>query len=84
MTVKEIEELLDNYPAKQKLYGFTDSEIKDIASKIPDINMQKVYRALFGNTCMVIGEDVVNYYHDVKLALVCGVQNRDLKVGEWD
>ena len=83
MTTKEIERILDNYPAKYT-HGFTNAEIKDITSKIPNINMDKVYDALNGNTCMVVDETVVNYYSDVTLDITCGVQNRNINIEEWD
>lgn len=83
MTTKEIQELVDNYPAKYE-DGLTNDEIKDITSKIPNINMDKVYDALNGNTCMVVDKTVVNYYSDVTLAITCGVQNRNINIEEWD
>jgi len=83
MTTKEVERILDNYPTKYT-HGFTDAEIKDITSKIPNINMDKVYDALCGNTCMMIDNNMINYHHDVALAITCGVQNRDINAEEWD
>lgn len=83
MTPKEIQKLVDNYPAKYE-DGLTDAEIKDITSKIPNINMDKVYDALYGNTCMMIDNNIINYHHDVSLAITCGVQNRDINAEEWD
>ena len=83
MTTKEVERILDNYPTKYT-HGFTDAEIQDITSKIPNINMEKVHGALNGNTCMVIDGTVVNYYSDVRLAITCGIQNRDVDINEWD
>jgi hypothetical protein len=46
--------------------------------------MEKVHGALNGNTCMVIDDTVVNYYSDVRLAITCGIQNRDVDINEWD
>jgi len=83
MTQKEIEELVDNYPAKYE-HGLTDAEIQDITSKIPNINMEKVHDALYGNTCMIIDNTLINYHHDVRLAITCGIQNRDINIEEWD
>ena len=83
MTTKEVERILDNYPAKHE-HGFTDAEIQDITSKIPNINMKKVLDALMCNTCMVVDDTIVNYYSDVRLAITCGIQNRDVDINEWD
>ena len=83
MTQIEIEKIINNYPAKYK-EGLTEAEIDDITSKIPNINMQKVYDALNGNTCIVIDNNLINYYHDVRLAITCGVNNRDINIDEWD
>jgi hypothetical protein len=81
MKTKEIQKLLDNYPPKYT-HGFTNAEIQDITSKIPNINMEKVHEALKGNTCMIIDNNLINYHHDVKLAITCGVQNRDINIEE--
>ena len=83
MTAKEIQKLVDKYPSKYE-NGLTDAEIKDITSKIPNINMDKVYNALRGNTCIMIDNNMINYYHDVTLAITCGVQNRNINIEEWD
>jgi hypothetical protein len=66
-------------------YGFTKKEFEEIIALYPKINMDKVKDAMMGNTCKVNRENQIIYYHrDVFLAIVCGVQNRNLKVGEWD
>ena len=83
MTQIEIEKIINNYPAKYK-EGLTEAEVDDITSKIPNINMQKVYDALNGNTCMIIDNNLINYHHDVRLAITCGVNNRDINIEEWD
>ena len=83
MTQIEIEKIINNYPAKYK-EGLTEAEVDDITSKIPNINMKKVYDALNGNTCMIIDNNLINYHHDVRLAITCGVNNRDINIEEWD
>jgi len=82
-TQEEIKKLLDSYPTKYE-HGFTNDEIADITSKIPNINMEKVNNALNCNTCMVIDNTLINYHHDVTLAITCGIQNRDINIEEWD
>lgn len=81
MTPKEIKELIDNYPAEYE-NGLTDDEVKDIASKIPNIDMNKVYKSMSNNTCSVINTTLINYYSDVLLALTCGVENKDVNLND--
>jgi hypothetical protein len=81
MTPKEIKELIDNYPAEYE-NGLTDIEVKDIASKIPNIDMNKVYNSMSNNTCSVIGTTLINYYSDVLLALTCGIENKDVNLND--
>lgn len=84
MTNKELEDLVYNYPTKHK-WGFIESEQKDILSKFPNINMEKYKDAMMCNTCMLDEVDgIIIYHRDILLALKCGVQNRDMKLHEWD
>ena len=83
MTQKQIQKLIYNYPTMYA-EGFTNKEVKDLASKIPNINMKKVNNSLYCNTCIKIGNELINYHHDVLLAITCGVQNRDVNIEEWD
>lgn len=81
--MKEIKERVDNYKTKYE-HGFIQSEIGDILTHYPDINMVKFNEALNGITCMMIDEHTVIYHRDIEKALICGVENRGLRVGEWD
>jgi hypothetical protein len=83
MTQKQIQKLVYNYPTMYA-EGFTNKEVKDLASKIPNINMKKVNNSLYCNTCIKIENELINYHHDVLLAITCGVQNRDVNIEEWD
>ena len=76
-------EIVYNYKTKHK-YGFTHKEIEDVLKGFPNINLDKFYEALQGNTCMVIGNEVITYHCDLLLALECGVENRDVESHEWD
>ena len=65
--------------------GFTNDEMKELLkNNFEGINMDKFYNAMMGNTCMVIGDEIINYHCDVEKALRCGLENRDLTIGEWD
>ena len=80
----EIHGLVFNYKTKHP-WGFIASEQKDLLSKFPDINMEKYEDALMGITCMKDDEDgFIIYPIDIYYALVCGVENRNLKVSEFD
>lgn len=83
MTNKEIRELVYNWPTKYK-QGFTPSEKEEVLKHFPDINMEKFQNALFGNTCMIMGGEMITYHCDLELALICGTENRDPRYHEWD
>lgn len=78
-----IEPVFNKFETKHK-EGFTQSEIEELLKKFPKINMDKFNGAMFGNTCMKIGEEMITYHCDVRSALYCGVENRDQRIGEWD
>lgn len=83
MNKKEIENLVYNYETKSE-HGFNNHEIESILLNFPDINMDKFWSAMTGNTCMVEDNMVVNYHCDIYKAIVCGIENRDLTPYEWD
>jgi hypothetical protein len=73
-----------NYEAKSE-HGLTEAEIQDVLKDYPDCNMEKYNSAMMGNTCMVSDDDeVINYHCDVYSAILCGVENRDQMLQEWD
>ena len=73
-----------NYPTESK-YGFNPKEIETLLSDFPNINRNKFNNAMFGNTCMVNERDeLIMYFCDILSAIRCGLENRELKVGEWD
>jgi len=87
MTKEEKSLLYDrvyNYKTKSE-YGLVETEIQDVLKDYPDCNMDKYNDAMMGNTCM--GNDdkeIINYQCDVYSAILCGVENRDQMVQEWD
>jgi len=80
---KEIEEKVYNFKTKNK-EGFIHNEIEDLLKDYPNINMDKFNEALFGNTCMIIDGEMVQYHCDIYKALICGIKNRSLYSSEWD
>ena len=87
-----LKNMVYDYPTKSE-HGFTQSEINSLLSWFPTINMEKFDNAMMGNTCMIeqlqfgincISDFVIHYHCDVYKALLCGLENRDLKVGEID
>lgn len=78
-----IHDLVYNYETKHE-YGFVKSEIEDILNNFPEMNMEKFNSALFGNTCMIIDNEIITYHCDIEKALYCGIENRDLYSWEWD
>jgi len=81
---KELEEFIYNYPTENE-QGFLDSELEIVLEKYPDINKEKVDNALMGNTGQISNKGkFINYHHDVLKAVIAGIENRELKVWEWD
>jgi hypothetical protein len=72
-----------NYPTKYQ-EGFIGEELKALIRTFPIMNMEKFYKAMEGDTCMVINGEVVSYHCDVLKALRCGIGNRNLALSEWD
>lgn len=84
-----LEEILENNQPNHQ-YGYKQKEISDLINLVkthhPSFNTLKFENAMFGNTCMIDESDkqIVYYPWDVKKALQCGIENRNLTVGEWD
>ena len=87
LTRKQYEDIYNhvyNYPTKNAA-GFIKEEKKELLSHYPDINLDKFYDAMMGNTCMLSPEGQTIMYHcDIYKALICGLENRNLRVEEWD
>lgn len=56
MTPKEIEDLVYNYPTKNK-YGFNSKEREDLLSKVEGLDIKRYNEALTGITCLIDDED---------------------------
>jgi len=80
---KKLEELVYNYPTEYK-EGFMWEEENKLLEKFPDIKMDRYTNAMRGNTCMVKNGHIITYHCDILKALVCGIEDRDLTVLEWD
>ena len=81
-----VEELLERYP-KANERGFSADDISNILKFFGDdeINMEKFNDVMMGNTGAVTDDGVFLTYHtDLRRALICGIERRDLKTGEWD
>jgi len=79
----DLEKLIYEYPTKYK-EGFTGAELKELIDKFPDMNMDKYNDAMMGNTCMVIDGQTIIYHCDVLTGLRCGIEDRDIRLSEWD
>jgi hypothetical protein len=64
--------------------GFTESEVDLLLKDFPNINKEKFYAALNGTTGIVKNNEHLIYHCDIKKALICGLENRDLYIYEWD
>jgi hypothetical protein len=86
LTAEQKTELHDRLEAFDTTHdGFTNVEMHLFALKYyPEMNWDKVNEAMFCNTCLAVNGITVNYTHDVYMAFVCGLENRDLNTEEWD
>ena len=78
-----LQEKVFNYPTKYK-EGFTHKEIEALLEEFPGVHRDKFDDALCGITCLIREEGFVIYHCDILSALRCGLENRDLKLEEWD
>ena len=87
MTTKEknlLYERVYSYKSKSE-HGLIEAEVQDVLKDYPDCNMEKYNSAMNGNTCMVNDDkEIINYHCDVYSAILCGVENRDQMLREWD
>ena len=81
--MESIRDKVNNFKTTYK-EGFIKSEVDSLLKDYPDINMDKFYNALRGNTCMIRDGKVIMYHCDIENALKCGIENRDLYYWEWD
>ncbi len=81
--MKNIKEKVYNFKTKYK-EGFIQSEIETLLKDYPKINIEKFNNALMGNTCMLINDEIITYHCDIEKALLCGIENRELRSWEWD
>lgn len=85
--VKDVEEYIYDFPTKHK-EGFTDGEVDHVqklfTGMYPSFNSESYNKAFYGNTCMLKGRDRISYHCDVYHAVLCGIENRDLKPSEFD
>ena len=72
---KELVEFIYTYPTKYK-EGFLPEEEKEVLKEFPGINMKKYNDALTGTTGEMKKGKLLTYR--------CGVENRDIKLSEWD
>jgi len=66
--------LVSNYPTKNH-QGFIQSEVEELLSFYPNVNMEKFNDSLMGNTCMLTEEgNIISYHHDIARALGEGLK----------
>lgn len=78
-----IQERVRDFKTKHK-EGFVSSEIEELLKDFPSINMKKFNSALNHITAISIEGEIVIYHQDVEVALLCGIENRDLTDEEFD
>ena len=66
--------LVSNYPTKNH-QGFIQSEVEELLSFYPNVNMEKFNDSLMGNTCMLTKEgNIIAYHYDIAKALGEGLK----------
>lgn len=83
MDYKKLKEKVYNYNTKYDI-GYLPNEIDNLLEEYPNINKDKFDTALRGVTCQSKEGKLVIYYCDILLALKCGLENRDVRLYEWD
>ena len=78
-----IQETVETFKTKNT-EGFTNPELGELLKQFPGMNMDKYYSAMTGNTCMMIDGEMIFYHCDIITAIRCGVENRDIRLSEWD
>lgn len=63
--------------------GYTTKELLELI-EIFELEETSFWKALRGCTGMLIGEDFITYKIDVYHAVICALENRELKNTEWD
>lgn len=79
----DIKKYISNYKTKYP-EGFNTIEIHILLNKFPEINRKKFNDALFGATGIIKNNQPIIYRNDVYKAVMCGIENRDLRQEEWD
>ena len=81
---KKIRDLVYSYPTVSE-HGLLDGEVRKLVNdNFKKFNWDKYYDAMMGNTCMMYEGKLVNYHCDVVTGIKCGLENRDIKLSEWD
>lgn len=84
MDYEQLKQKIYNYDTKYK-EGFIWDEIEKLLKEFPNINKEKFNKALEGNTCLLKDDKYVIYYpYDILIAVRCGLENREIKLFEWD
>lgn len=82
-----VHDYISTYPLLHE-QGYTGEELEfvlnEIKSNFPDFNQSKFDDNMMGNTCMVIDGKAIMYYWDVSQAMMCGLEDRNLRIDEWD
>tara|TARA_R110001606_G_scaffold134259_1_gene270598 strand:- start:15122 stop:15385 length:264 start_codon:yes stop_codon:yes gene_type:complete len=82
----EVNVYINKFKTKHK-QGFIPSECEHVIEYFKSkykFNMDKYYKAMYGNTCMVIDGEIITYQCDITLGIKCGIENREQTVEEWD
>ena len=82
-----LEDYVYNYPTRFKegfIWEEQDKLLKALSEKYPNINMEKYDSVLTGITCTMNEGRLTIYHCDILQALVCGIENRDQTIEEWD
>lgn len=77
--------LVENFETKHGSKGFTFEEIDKLKEVYKSkINKEKFDSGLRAVTCAVIDGEAVIYRCDVELAMRLGLENRDMRLSEFD
>ncbi len=86
MILEFVEKVIDEFVTDSD-YGFNPREVQEIitiVSKKYPFNTEKFYEAVSGDTCILQNGVPIRYHCDILKGLICGIEDRCIKLSEFD
>lgn len=83
MKKADIDKIVDKFVTKHRK-GFLHEEILVVLESFPGIDMERFNDALNCISCETVKGKILIYPHDIKTALICGIEGREVSEAEFD